>query len=291
MKPDFSLVICTKNRSCKLEHCLKEVNKLNADNLTAELVIIDNNSTDNTQQIINNFKHKSKFKVTSEIEKKAGSGIARNRGISIAKGKIIVFVDDDCYLENNYLQIVNSRFEDSKMGFIGGKVLLYDKTDMEMTIQRSDEREEYNKLQLLAPSKIMGANLCIRKEALTSVNGFDPLLGSGTRFVAEDIDCVYRVLAKGWKGLYEPELVVYHHHGRNSIDEITELLKGYDRGLGVYLFKSFFNPFFKLMINLQIIKYFVFRRPFKRTHMIQGIIVYIYLRILNSCKGYTYFES
>ncbi|MGH7885329.1 MAG: glycosyltransferase [Thermodesulfobacteriota bacterium] len=283
---DISIVICTKNRSEKLSRCLDVINNLESQNLNVELVIVDNNSSDNTQQIIINFSQKSRFALKSVIEKNKGSGYSRNKGILNSKGKIIVMVDDDCYLEKNYLQITSSQFKDSRVGFVAGRILLYDETDSRMTTLYDENKKEFNELQLIQPGRILGANLCFRKDALFSVNCFDTMLGTGTKFAAEDIDCAYRILSKGWKGLYEPELIVYHHHGRKNPVDTEKLVIFYDRGTGVYFLKCFLNPLFNIWIKLSVIKCFLFKKNIKRHHAVQGAFEYIYEWILKSFKAH-----
>jgi glycosyltransferase involved in cell wall biosynthesis len=149
-QPIISIVICTKNRADQLFTCLFSLNKI-VTNFTWELIVINNDSNDHTQQVINDFKKESCIVVRDAIEKIKGSGAAKNAGWSIAKGKYISFIDDDCYPEPNYINSIVDIFDaNKKLGFIGGKVLLFDPTDLPITIQTHDAKIIFKPLSYLA---------------------------------------------------------------------------------------------------------------------------------------------
>jgi glycosyltransferase involved in cell wall biosynthesis len=236
----LSLVICTRNRSSRLAESLRSLTRLRyAD--PWELVIVDNGSKDETQDVIKSFRES--LPVKTVIEPRAGLGRARNRGLTISQGDIVAFTDDDCYPAEDFLtSVVRCLEEDPRLGFIGGRVLLYDPEDYRTAVQEKACRQDLRPGEFLPAGLIHGANLACRRTALESVNGFDERFGAGALFVCEDVDVMARMLARGWPGAYDPRPLVYHHHGRKTRMEAVPVKRQYDKGRGAYYAKCMLNP-------------------------------------------------
>jgi len=99
--PEVSVIIPIYNREKKLGICLKSV--LNQTYKDYEIIVVDNNSTDNTKQVIKEFQKKNK-KIKYLFETKKGIGAARNTGEKNAKGKIILMTDSDCIVPKNWIK-------------------------------------------------------------------------------------------------------------------------------------------------------------------------------------------
>ena len=207
-----------------------------------ELIFVDNGSTDDTQSVIALFKAQATQEVVSVLEPRKGLGVARNCGWTLARGRIVAFTDDDCYPAEDYLvSVMRCFYEDSRLGFIGGRILLHDPTDYPITIQESDTRQEILPGEFIPAGLIQGANMAIRRTALESVGGFDSRLSPGA-FNCDDVDVLARISAKGWHGAYDPRPLVYHHHRRKSLAEVNRLMRVYDHGRGGYYAKCLLNP-------------------------------------------------
>lgn len=238
----ISLIICTRNRDSQLDACLKSLTKLKTP-FYWEPIIVDNASTDGTQSIIKYYKETSLPNLINVIEPKKGLSRARNCGWKIASAPIVTFTDDDCYPDPDFL--INTLLcfeEESRLGFIGGRVLLHDPTDYPITIQERSTRLLISPKDFIPAGLIHGANFSFRREVLEQANGFDPLLGAGTKFTGEDVDIQARISAMGWYGAYDPRPMVYHHHQRKTQAEADQLMKQYDRGRGAYYVKCLLNP-------------------------------------------------
>ncbi|CAK8716850.1 Glycosyltransferase, GT2 family [Candidatus Electrothrix aarhusensis] len=98
----LSVIVCTYNRSSLLKDCLDTLVEQNADSLLYEVVIVDNNSTDNTVEVAGHF-IKSYSNIRLVLEKKQGLGHARNRGWHEAKGKYVAYIDDDARARNDWI--------------------------------------------------------------------------------------------------------------------------------------------------------------------------------------------
>ena len=97
---DISIIICTYNRSESLKRTLQSLKEMSvSDDIEWELLIVDNNSTDNTREAVNDFTKTSGLNCRYVFESKQGLSNARNRGVKEACGEIIAFTDDDVIVD------------------------------------------------------------------------------------------------------------------------------------------------------------------------------------------------
>jgi len=231
----ISLIICTRNRASQLGKVLQHLSTIER-SFEHELIIVDNGSTDHTSAVIDN--HRGPLQLKSVVERHPGLGRARNRGWRASSGDIIAFTDDDCYPKADFLRAMHRSFtENQSLGFVAGRVTLHNAQDYPITIIDRNDPVVFLPNQFVPAGAIAGANLAFRRVALDAVGGFDNFLGTGTRFPAEDVDIVARILASGWHGLYDPGVVVAHDHGRRDIIDVRRLSRQYDRGRGAYYAK------------------------------------------------------
>ncbi len=104
MKPKVSVIIPVYNAEKTLKQCLNSV--LNQIYKNYEIIVVDNNSTDKTKQIIKQFQKKSKgknSKLRYLFDPVRGIGAARNTGEKKAKGEIILMADSDCIVPKNWV--------------------------------------------------------------------------------------------------------------------------------------------------------------------------------------------
>jgi GT2 family glycosyltransferase len=237
--PIISVVVCTRNRFSKLERCVDALLSVT----TArdwELVIFDNGSTDGTSEYLATIDQKqfNRVQVTTTCEPKRGLAVARNTGWRTANAGIVAFTDDDCYVSKHYVDSVIEVFEeDPNIGFLAGRILLFDTLDCRITIEESQHRRDFRPWTFIAPGAVQGSNLAFRRTILERIGGFDERLGAGTPFPCEDIDAAAAALWSGVIGVYDPRPVVYHHHGRRTEREAQELMLSYDVGRGAYYAK------------------------------------------------------
>ena len=231
----ISLIICTRNRASQLAKVLQRLCTMER-SCERELIVVDNGSTDDTTAVIDDYRGKLDLK--SVIERHAGLGRARNRGWRASSGDLIAFTDDDCYPNADFLTAIARSFtENQSLGFVAGRVTLHNSQDYPITIIDRNDPRIFLPSEFVPAGAIAGANLAFRRSALEAVGGFDNYLGTGTRFPAEDIDIVARILAAGWYGAYDPGVVVAHDHGRRDITDVKRLSRQYDRGRGAYYAK------------------------------------------------------
>ena len=233
----ISVIVCTRNRAARLAAFFESVRGLQLSE-PWELVLVDSASTDSTLEQLRSFavsfgNHCSVHRATRK-----GLGHARNVGLAVVTAPVVAFFDDDCYAAPDYLAQVLACFrEQPSLGYLGGRIELFDPDDLPLTIKTSQERVEFPTGMLLRAGEIHGANMAFRRDALRSIGGFDDALGAGTPFPCEDIDVLARLSFAGVDGAYDPRPVVRHHHGRKTEQGYESLMRGYDAGRGAFFSK------------------------------------------------------
>ena len=206
--------------------------------LSWELVVVDNNSSDDTREVVEGFKRSSGFEVQYVFEGRRGLANARNAGVMAAKGDIIGFTDDDCIVSPDWIASIAREFmSDPSLAGIGGRVELYNRNDRPVTIRTCKER-----IGFLIPRQLFnlmaGCNMAFTRQVFEGVGNFDPDFGAGGKFLSsEDSDFIYRAYKKGFKIVYCPDVLVYHNHGRKTDAQVHSLNRGYVIGRGAFYCK------------------------------------------------------
>ena len=120
LKKKITIITVVKNSEKTIERCIKSVLSQNYNNL--EYIIIDGNSSDGTEKIINKYKNQITKIIIAE-----DSGIwdAMNRGINLASGEVLGFLNADDYYYDNIFEIVNNYFLNNNIDFLFGSVEKY----------------------------------------------------------------------------------------------------------------------------------------------------------------------
>lgn len=236
---DLSVVICTRNRAKHLKEMLAKLECLQSPGITWELILVDNNSSDETLSILEDFRLKFSVPTQAIHEPKDGLSNARNTGWKASRGEIVSFTDDDCYPQEDWLLSIIKAFKESSAAYIGGRVLLFDIEDAPITIQTSTQPILFPASTHIESGHIIGANFSCRREVFMAIGGFDSRLGAGTRtHSGEDTDFLIRASLSGFEGRYEPSVVVFHHHRRRLKKDIDKLYRGYAYGRGALSMKT-----------------------------------------------------
>lgn len=242
MKPELllSVVICTRNRAEPLREALSHYQSLLASE-PLELIIVDNGSTDDTQQVIQSLQGTG-MRVRATFCAEPGLGRAREHGRRVATGDYLIFTDDDCYPDRGYLEAYRRVFAQyPDVDFFGGRILLWDESDARVTVDYRDAPVTYSPHYFPNPGEIQGANIAVRRDVLDAIGGFDANMGAGTPYPCEDIDLVARLLAHSFSGLFHPDPVIFHHHRRKD-EHIPALRLSYAKGRGAYYMKFILEP-------------------------------------------------
>lgn len=238
-----SLIVCTRDRAGRLPEFLARIASLEAPAGGWELILVDNASTDSTPAVIDRFARDAPFPVRCVHAAVPGLARARNVGLAHARGDILAFTDDDCYPQRDYLKALVEVFDEGRVGFVGGRVVLHDPGDARVCVNDMAAAVDIAPRSFVPAGLIHGANMAVTRDVLCAIGEFDPLLGAGTPSVAgEDIDYIARAVWNGWGGRYDPRPLVAHHHGRKPGPDAEMQRRGYDYGRGAYYMKRLLDP-------------------------------------------------
>lgn len=234
-----SAIVCTCNRAESLAFTLSRISECAVPDDTAlEVIAVDNNSSDGTAEIIRRFAASSSMRVKPVFERRQGAGHARNAGLAVANGEIICMLDDDVIPARDFFVAVAREFARRDFrGVIGGRVELWDKTDLPLTIKL--DREERRLALGQQPSGfIHGCNMSFHRSVIERIGGYDRRFGPGTPTASgDDTDFYYRALRAGIEVVYCPDIVVHHNHGRKTSDQAARLVAVYQIARGAFYAK------------------------------------------------------
>ena len=111
MKPKISVIVPIYNVEEYLEKCLDSL--VNQTLKDIEIILINDGSPDNSEEIVNKYLKKYKEKIIYHKKENEGQGIARNYGINLAKGEFISFVDSDDYVDKTMFEKLYNKAHDS----------------------------------------------------------------------------------------------------------------------------------------------------------------------------------
>src|ERR1043165_2949912 len=216
---DISIIISTYNRSDMLPGALKSVLAQEAGDVRYELVVVDNNSTDKTREVVESFIAEGHGNVRYILEGKQGLSHARNAGIAAARAPLIGFTDDEVRAAPSWVASIRRAFDERpEVDFVGGKVLPQWEREPPAWLTHKhwsplaivDHGEEQFYVDTEKQICLVGANLAFRREVFDEVGLFKPDLqrvkdGVGSM---EDHEFLIRVWKTGRRGLYVPEIVM-----------------------------------------------------------------------------------
>jgi glycosyltransferase involved in cell wall biosynthesis len=218
----ISVVVTTYNRGNILKYCLDCLADQTIDKSLYEVVVVNNNSTDNTQQIVDDYVKKF-YNFKAVLETKQGSAHARNRGWQEAKGGIIAYIDDDAKTTKDWCEKILKDFNTitPKPVAIGGRVFpWYEGTPPRWFADEFEIRTWGKDARFLKEKEcFVTMNTAIRKEMFEKYGGFNIEYGPVYDIprMGDDTEFFYRIFNKEPFLWYDPELVVLHWTPKNRM--------------------------------------------------------------------------
>jgi glycosyltransferase involved in cell wall biosynthesis len=234
MKNKISVVLLTYNSRETIEKCLNSLK--DQTNRNFDILIVDDNSTDNTLEIIKKKEKDYFLNITYLKNGKHNISIGRNIGIKNAKTDYVAFLDSDAYADKNWIKNILSAFnKDKTLALIGGKALPIYSNKFSYAI--SITYKTISDLTRKGLWQIGGCNFVIDKSKLKNIY-FDE------QFIhCEDAEYSYRLEKMNKKYTYDP-LIKVNHEGRSNPKAF--FIQQYKYGI----WELFFNFYSKKKIRL-----------------------------------------
>ncbi len=188
--------------------------------LDVTIFVVDNNSEDDTEQVIRELQSQTSRQLVYLKETNQGLSHARNAGIRSGTGDIIGFIDDDEEIHEDWYNVVGREFADPATQFIGGPYLpnwaappppwlppgYHSVIGVVVPKPRSPFGGSF-------PGNLMGGNAVIRRSVFDRVGLYSTKLGrSGKGLLSDEDEEFYRRLCSAdLHGMYVPDLVIHHY--------------------------------------------------------------------------------
>jgi len=264
--PVLSIVICTYNRDKYLQKCLDHLLIQTASKNLFEVLVINNNSTDQTEQIcLNYLKANPQLQFKYFIEPQQGLSFCRNRGITESQGEILSYIDDDAFADRDYASNLISYFQDhTEVDALGGKVTpLYQSKEpkwmssyllpLVAALDMGDTARPFSGWRFP-----IGANMAFRRAVLVGSGPFHTGLGRKGSFLGsgEEKELFYRLKKQNRSIHYVPSVHVQHsiHDFRLETGYIKRMARGIGKSEALRMkteplhlvLSKWFQEFFKI---------------------------------------------
>lgn len=234
-KIDLSIIVLSYNTRQLLKNCLQSINKAKKNDFLIEVIVVDNVSTDDSQEMV-----VDEFSWVRLIESRKNLGFAggNNLGLKSARGRYLLFLNSDTEIISEALiKMVEFLDKNPKVGASTPKTMLFSGgmdqdchrgfptpwasmtyfLGLEKLFPKSKIFGQYHQFYL-DMNKIheidagFGTFMFVRQKALEQVGNWD----ESYFFYGEDLDLFYRIKKADWKIMFYPESLVTHHKGASS---------------------------------------------------------------------------
>ncbi len=288
----FSFIIPTNNRAALLEELLHSMIIQNFNPDFFEFLIIDNNGSDNSPEIVDSFKKNNpKFDIRYLKEKRQGVQYAWNKGIDEAKGKLLIFVDDDASFHKDYFENLEKDFENNLDNVAGGG-----KVAPVFEIQKPAWIYKYimpyfAEINLGEKSKFpkkkhpFATNMLVSKNIFDIVGKFDTDKFNDKSVILPgtfEKDLFNRIRQEDFPVYYYYDLVVWHFIPQEKInkayikEQAIEIGKTYreihaEKGI-LYSFIAFWKVFVKWLASVVLAVYYIFTTQWEKASMLYKVL-------------------
>jgi glycosyltransferase involved in cell wall biosynthesis len=218
-QPEVSVVIPVYNGADTIAQTIECI--LKQSYLPAEIVVVNDGSTDRTAEVLNKFDQQ----IISVTKPNGGPASARNCGVEQAKGKLIAFTDSDCLPDKEWLAYLIAGFSDDSIAGVGGRIESAGKTVLGEYIDFVGFLNPQPDAQGEIPYLIT-ANACFRRDALLQAGSFSERFRKPG---GEEPELCWRVRRLGYRFGSAADALVLHHH-RQTVRSFIKTLLNYGEG-------------------------------------------------------------
>jgi GT2 family glycosyltransferase len=204
--PEITVILCTRNRVASLRETLVSLRESGMPSgKTVEMFVVDNGSTDGTADAIREFQWPE---VPVEYLHVGQPGVARGQNAALrrARGRVIMFLDDDVRVPDNWLARLSQPIFAGDADAVGGGVAIAGQVRPSWI--RPEHEEWLASTAVWEPTRepvLVGANMAIGRHVFRAIGGFDEDLGW-----APDTAFSYRLVAVGFRLVLRHDIVMEH---------------------------------------------------------------------------------
>jgi glycosyltransferase involved in cell wall biosynthesis len=213
--PALSVVVCTYNRAAVLSDLLKTLSNQTVDASVYDIIVVDNNSTDETRTVVETFQQ-GRSNLSYQFEARQGLSHARNRGWRVAGCDYVAYVDDDCTVPPHWVARAIEVIQRVSPGVFGGPYEAYYNSSKPRWF-----KDSYESVSLGSDARVLeegeylnGTNIVFRRSLLETLDGFDTRFGmvGDTLGYAEETALLRAIRREYPRGAiyYDPRLCVSH---------------------------------------------------------------------------------
>jgi GT2 family glycosyltransferase len=227
-KPEISVIIPTYNRCVALASCLAALEQQSLAKERFEVIVIDDGSTDGTQRLCQGLS--MSFPLVYLRQSNAGAGAARRSGCEAARGRYLLFFNDDTLAapellaehlhaqqecaQEKYAVLGDFRYPQQARkraltSFLATRPFLFPQLNMKPGFYRES-------------AYFIASNLSVRRQAVLEVGSFDPQFR-----VAEDTELGVRLEKDGYRIRYHPKALAWHDHLTFTTADLIKRARGY----------------------------------------------------------------
>lgn len=207
----ISVITPVYNRAREVPHLIISMGKQTMSPEAFEMIIVDDGSSDETVQVVENLRSTVSFSLHILSQENAGPGAARNRGMEAASGEMFAFIDSDCEADPKWLETISNSFQSDGFDAFGGPdaskgdfTPLQRAIDFSMTSFLTTGGLRGHSYRPLAKFYPRSHNMGMTRTLYEKVGGF------GSLRHGQDIELSNRILKSGAHVAYLSDAVVYH---------------------------------------------------------------------------------
>jgi len=217
----LTVLVATYNRSIIIEKCLSALSLQNDKDF--EVIVLDQSDDLNTRNLLHNRFPFFKYQHFNE----KGKSIVLNKALLSIKSDIICITDDDCVPDKDWIKKIKGFFINNReREIVTGRVIAGEIEEDAVMSKLNDEIDKptcYQKNKITPIFILSGCNMAFRYCLINEIGEFNNNFGPGSKFKSsDDNEWSYRLLIKGKKIYYEPDIIVIHRSWRKDSDDIKQ---------------------------------------------------------------------
>lgn len=211
--PDISLIVPTRNRAHILQQSLPRLLRQERGRFTHEVIVVDDASEDDTGDVLRDCRRENL--VALRMERHRASAAARNRAVAAARGAILLFVDDDCFVGRDFVARHADRHGNRSPAVVTGPIVEVDE------IPESDPPDT-GRFRGWHRNPFPGGNVSVARALVLAAGGFDESLSA---YGWEDTELHRRLMELGVRSEFVWKARVFHYKPRAHRDDFIARLQ------------------------------------------------------------------